>query len=74
MDKLTVLQFGDSAGVILPRELLDHLGVGVGQALSVSKVRGGIELRANGADVDAQKALAREVMSRRRRALHRLAD
>jgi putative addiction module antidote len=73
MNSLKIQKIGNSAGVILPKELLAHLHVEVGQTVSVSKTTQGIELRAPDADFDAQMAVAREVMARRRRALRELA-
>jgi putative addiction module antidote len=73
MNELKIQKIGNSAGVILPKELLAHLDVEVGQALSVTKTPHGIELRTPDTDFDAQMAVAREVMARRRRALRELA-
>ena len=70
---LKVRKFGNSAGVILPKELLAHLDIEVGQTVSVTKTPHGIELRAPDADFEAQMIAAREVMARRRRALRELA-
>ena len=71
--KLKITRIGNSAGVVLPKELLAHLDVGVGGELSVSRTPRGIELSAPHADFDAQMAIAREVMARRKRALRELA-
>ncbi len=73
MNALKIQKIGNSAGVILPKELLAHLDVSVGQTLAVAKTPHGIELRAPDAEFDAQMAAAREVMARRRRALRELA-
>jgi putative addiction module antidote len=73
MNALKIQKIGNSAGVILPKDLLAHLDVEVGQTLSVSKTPQGIELRAPDTDFDEQMAVAREVMTRRRRALRELA-
>jgi putative addiction module antidote len=70
---LKIRKFGNSAGVILPKELLAHLDIGVGQTVSVTKTPHGIELRAPDVDFEAQMAAARDVMARRRRALRELA-
>jgi putative addiction module antidote len=71
--ELKVTKTGNSAGVVLPKDLLAHLDVAIGQTLSVTKTPLGIELRAPSVDFDAQMANAREVMARRRRALRELA-
>jgi putative addiction module antidote len=73
MNMLKIQKIGNSAGVILPKELLAHLEVEVGQIVSVIKTPNGIELRAPDTDFDAQMAAARDVMTRRRRALRELA-
>ena len=71
--QLKIKKIGNSAGVILPKEVLAHLDVAVGGTLEVSKTPRGIELSAPEADFDAQMAVAREVMARRKRALRELA-
>jgi putative addiction module antidote len=68
-----ITKIGNSAGVILPKELLAHLGAAVGGTLSVVTTPGGIELRGGEPDFEAQMAAAREVMARRKRALRELA-
>jgi putative addiction module antidote len=70
---LKITRIGNSAGVILPKELLAHLNAQVGEALSVVLTPRGIELSAAEPDFDAQMAAAREVMARRKRALRELA-
>ena len=71
--QLKITKIGNSAGVVLPKELLAHLDVAVGATLSVSKTPRGIELAPLEPDFDAQMAAAREVMARRKRALRELA-
>lgn len=71
--ELKIKKIGNSAGVILPKELLAHLDVGIGDVVAVSRTPRGIELTPPDADFDAQMAAAREVMERRRRALRELA-
>lgn len=71
--QLKIKKIGNSAGVILPKELLAHLEVEVGGTLAVARTPRGIELSAPEADFDAQMAVAREVMARRKRALRELA-
>jgi putative addiction module antidote len=70
---LKITKIGNSAGVVLPKELLAHLEVGIGETLAVTKTPRGIELSAPESDFDAQMAVAREVMARRKRALRELA-
>jgi putative addiction module antidote len=70
---LKITKIGNSAGVILPKELLAHLNTQVGESVSVVTTPRGIELSAAEPDFDAQMAAAREVMARRKRALQELA-
>ena len=71
--QLKITKIGNSAGVILPKELLVHLDTVVGGELSVAKTPRGIELSAPESNFDAQMAAARDVMARRKRALAELA-
>ncbi len=73
MNTLKIQKIGNSAGVILPKDLLAHLHVEVGQAVSVTKTAEGIELRAPDPEFERQMAVAREVMQHRKRALRELA-
>ena len=70
---LKITRIGNSAGIVLPKELLAYLDAEVGQVLSVVVTPRGIELSAAEPDFDAQMAAAREVMARRKRALRELA-
>jgi putative addiction module antidote len=70
---LKITRIGNSAGVVLPKELLAHLNAEVGGTLSVVATPRGIELSATEPDFEAQMAAAREVMARRKRALRELA-
>ena len=70
---LKITKIGNSAGVILPKELLAHLHAEVGGALSVVVTPRGIELSSAEPAFDAQMAAARDVMARRKRALRELA-
>ena len=71
--KLKIRKIGNSAGVVLPKEVLAHLEVAVGGTVAVSKTPRGIELTAPDVNFDTQMAAARDVMVQRRRALHELA-
>ncbi len=70
---LKITKIGNSAGVILPKELLAHLNATAGDSLSVVVTPRGIELSVAEPDFDAQMAAARDVMARRKRALRELA-
>ena len=70
---LKIQKIGNSAGVVLPKELLAQLGVEIGSTLSVTPTSRGIELSASNAEFERQMEIAREVMARRRQALRELA-
>ena len=70
---LKLIPIGNSTGVILPKELLQELGVGQGDTVSVTKTPDGIRLQATDVDFDEQMRVARNVMRRRRAALRELA-
>lgn len=70
---LKIVRVGNSAGVILPKELLARLHAEPGSMLSVTETESGVELRPFEPDFEAQMAAAREVMTRRKRALRELA-
>jgi putative addiction module antidote len=71
---LKVQKIGNSAGVILPKELLLELGAEVGGSLSVVRTERGVELFVADSEFQQQMEIAREVMARRRRALRELAQ
>lgn len=70
---LKITRIGNSAGVILPKELLARLHVEVVGELSVAETPRGFELSVPEDSFEAQMDAAREVMARRRRALRELA-
>ncbi|HEX8301597.1 AbrB/MazE/SpoVT family DNA-binding domain-containing protein [Sphingomonas sp.] len=70
---LKVVRIGNSAGVILSRELMARLRVELGDELSLSEVPGGFTLTRHDPDFETQMNAAREMMARRRNALRELA-
>lgn len=70
---LKITRVGNSAAIILPRDLLARLGAAQGDMLSVRNTDRGIELVPYDADFESQMAAARDVMERRKRALRELA-
>jgi putative addiction module antidote len=70
---LKITKVGNSAGLILPKEVLAHLNASIGENLTIVLKPGSIELTTADPDFDAQMATAREVMARRKRALRELA-
>ncbi len=73
MQHVKITAIGNSAGIILPKEVLALLGVDKGDSLSVVATPNGIELSAYDPTFEEQMKVAREVMARYRNALRELA-
>lgn len=73
MQHVKITAIGNSAGIILSKEVLAQLGVDKGDSLSLVKTPNGIELSAYDPTFDEQMAVAREIMSQYRNALRELA-
>ena len=72
--KLKITSIGNSAGVILPKELLARLRLGKGDALYALETPDGIRLTAFDPELAAQMEVAEEVMREDRQVLHKLAQ
>ncbi len=72
--QLKITKIGNSAGVILPKELLAHLNAAGGSRLSVVRTSRGIEIGMADPEFDEQMTAAEEVMERRHKALMALAN
>ena len=70
---LKITKIGNSAGIILPKDLLSHLQSKLGDELTVTTTPRGIELSVPEDDFEEQMRVAREIMRKRRRALAELA-
>lgn len=71
--KLKITTIGNSAGVILPRELLARLRVGKGDDLHVIETPDGIRLTVYDPTLAAQMEVAEKVMREDRDVLRQLA-
>jgi len=72
--KLKITAIGNSAGVILPKELLARLRVGKGDELYALETPDGIRLTTYDPELAVQMEVAEEVMRKRRSLLHKLAQ
>jgi len=70
--KLKITTVGNSAGVILPRELLARLRLGKGDLLFAEETADGIRLSVYDPELAAQMDVAESVMRKRRLLLHKL--
>jgi putative addiction module antidote len=71
--QLKITRIGNSAGVILPKELLARLRVGPGDTIYATEAPDGVRLTASDPDFEAKMALAEEIMREDRDILRVLA-
>ena len=74
MTTVKVTTVGNSAGVVLPKDILAKLRVRKGDTLYVLETPGGVELTPFRPDFAQQMDLAQEVMRENRDVLHKLAE
>ena len=72
--KLKITTVGNSAGIVLPREILDRLRVGKGDSLFATETPDGIVLRPYDEEFDEDMAIAERVMRENRDLLRKLAE
>jgi putative addiction module antidote len=72
--KLKITSIGNSAGVVLPKELLARLRVDKGDVLYATEVPGGIKLMPHDPEFERQMEVAEKVMHEDRDVLHKLAS
>ena len=73
MTALKITSVGNSAGVLLPKELLAKLRVEKGDMLHVIETENGIELTPYAPEFDAQMAVAADIMREDHDILRKLA-
>jgi putative addiction module antidote len=73
MHQVKVTQIGNSLGVVLPKEVVERLGIARGQMLSLSETTNGLELSAFDPEFEDQMRAAEEIMDRYRDTLRELA-
>lgn len=72
-ETVKIVRIGNSAGIILPKSDLERLQAEVGGSVVKLETANGFELRRRDDGFEAQMAVARDVMARRKRALSELA-
>jgi putative addiction module antidote len=70
---LKITKIGNSAGVVLPKELLARLRAGIGDSLYVTEAPDGIRISAANPDFATQMELAEQIMREDRNVLRALA-
>ena len=73
MTKLKITAIGNSAGIILPKELLEKLRVSKGDTLTVTETPNGVSLSAYDSEFEEAMALVEEIMREDRDVLRKLA-
>ncbi|MBX5065451.1 AbrB/MazE/SpoVT family DNA-binding domain-containing protein [Rhizobium lentis] len=71
---VTIRKIGNSEGVIIPKEVLDRLGLKTGDSLELEMQNGGINLRPADEDLSRQLEAARYFMDKYKVALKKLAE
>jgi len=71
---LKITKIGNSAGIVLPKELLARLRVGMGDTLYVTEAPDGIRITASDPEFAAKMAVAEQVMREDRDILRILAQ
>lgn len=74
MTKLKITSIGNSAGIILPKELLEKLRVSKGDTLHVTETPTGVVLSAFDEGIDRQMEMAQRIMRENRNLLKKLAE
>lgn len=69
-----VTSIGNSAGIILPKELLEKLRISKGDILTVTETPDGLNLNPYDSDFSAAMSLAEEIMREDRDILRKLAQ
>lgn len=72
--KLKITTVGNSAGIVLPREILERLRVEKGDVLYATETPNGIELTAYDEEFAEQMSIAERVMHEDRDVLRKLAE
>jgi putative addiction module antidote len=72
--QLKITTVGNSAGVVLPKELLSHLRLTKGDTLYVTETPDGVKLTPYDPEFAHQMEVAEGVMRKNRDVLRRLAD
>jgi putative addiction module antidote len=71
---LKITKVGNSAAIILPKEVLTHLRVALGDMLYATETPNGVQLTPTNPDFEAKMALAEKIMREDRDILHVLAQ
>ncbi|MBB3136372.1 putative addiction module antidote [Rhizobium pisi] len=71
---VTIRKIGNSDGIIIPKEVLDRLGLKTGDSLELQMENGGINMKPVDEDLSRQLEAARYFMDKYKVALKKLAE
>lgn len=71
---VTIRKIGNSEGIIIPKEVLDRLGLKAGDSLEVSTENGGLHMQPVSETLERQIEAARFFMDKYKVALKKLAE
>lgn len=74
MNTVKITSIGNSAGIILPKEILEKLRVSKGDTLHVTETPVGVQLSVYDQKVERQMEAAERIMRENRNMLHKLAQ
>jgi putative addiction module antidote len=74
MITVKVTQVGSSLGIVLPREVLAHLGIEKGDQIELIETRLGYSIAQKGSAFQRQMTSAEKIMNRYRNTLQKLAE
>ena len=73
MPAVKVTQIGESLAIVLPKEIVERLGLESGQDLRIAETEAGFELSRSDPEFDRQMRAAEKIMDRYRETLRLLA-
>ncbi|MCL6706763.1 AbrB/MazE/SpoVT family DNA-binding domain-containing protein [Pseudomonas sp. R2.Fl] len=71
---VTIRKIGNSEGIIIPKEMLQRLGLKAGDSVEIAEAHGGLLITATEEDFSRQVAHAEKFMAKYKVALKKLAE
>ncbi|KAA0698278.1 AbrB/MazE/SpoVT family DNA-binding domain-containing protein [Neorhizobium sp. P12A] len=71
---VTIRKIGNSEGVIIPKELLEQLGLRAGDSMDITVANGGLQMQPLDGDFERQMKHAERFMDKYKVALKKLAE
>lgn len=71
---VTIRKIGNSEGIIIPKDVLDRLGLKAGDSLEITTENGGLQMQPVSEALERQLDAARYIMDKYKVALKKLAE